>query len=133
MPKVTELDHLVLTVGDIGATVQFYETALGMHAQTFQVADGTTRQALTFGGQKINLHPVTGPYAPHAAQPVPGSADLCFLSDTPVADWVAHLTALGVPVETGPVRRTGATGPILSIYLRDPDGTLIEVANRLDR
>lgn len=128
MPLVTGLDHLVLTVADVRATVAFYETVLGMQAQAFRVADGSTRQALTFGGQKINLHPASGPFAPHAARPAPGSADLCFLTDTPLSDWLAHLAALGIPVEAGPVPRTGATGPILSIYLRDPDGNLIEVA-----
>lgn len=128
-PKLASLDHLVLTVADIAATVAFYRDVLGMGAQVFHPADGSTRHALAFGMQKINLHPLGGEFDPKAARPVAGSADLCFLSDVPLADWQAHLVARGVPVEEGPVRRTGARGPILSIYLRDPDGNLIEVSN----
>ena len=96
---------------------------LGMEAQTFAPADGPSRHALRFGVQKINLHPAVTPFEPKAAHPGPGTADLCFLSDTPLADWQAHLAAKGIAVEDGPVPRTGATGPILSLYLRDPDGT----------
>lgn len=129
MRSVTGLDHLVLTVGDIRRTVAFYSDVLGMVPQEFTVADGPRRWALTFGLQKINLHPADGPFDPKAMQPTPGSADLCFLSDDPLADWQAHFAAFGVPVEEGPVARTGATGPIMSLYIRDPDGNLIEVAN----
>ena len=130
MPSVTGLDHLVLTVADIARTVAFYGDVLGMVPQEFTVADGTRRWALTFGVQKINLHPADGPFDPKAERPTPGSADLCFLSDEPLTAWQAHFAALGVPVEEGPVPRTGATGPIMSLYIRDPDGNLIEVANR---
>lgn len=130
-PHVTSLDHLVLTVADIAATVQFYETVLGMKASQFTPADGSTRWALSFGAQKINLHPKGGEFDPKAQVPKPGSADLCFLSDQPIADWQAHLAAQGVQIEEGPVPRTGATGPILSLYIRDPDGNLIEIANRI--
>ena len=128
MPKLTALDHLVLTVADIAATVAFYRDVLGMTEETFSPADGSTRTALTFGAQKINLHPAARPFDPKAAQPTPGSADLCFLTDTPLPAWQDHLAAQGVPVIEGPVRRTGATGPIQSLYLRDPDGNLIEVS-----
>lgn len=128
-PRLASLDHLVLTVADIAATLVFYTDVLGMQPDTFIPADGSARHALLFGAQKINLHPASGPFDPKAAQVMPGSADLCFLSDTPLASWQAHLAAQGVPVEAGPVRRTGARGPILSIYLRDPDGNLIEIAN----
>lgn len=107
----------------------FYCEVLGMRAETFQPADGSVRTALLFGAQKINLHDAAAPFAPHAAQVAAGSADLCFLSAVPVADWITHFNDHGVTVEEGPVRRTGATGPILSVYLRDPDGNLIEVAN----
>lgn len=86
--------------------------------------------ALHFGAQKINLHRAGAEIAPHAAAPRPGSADLCFLTETPLADWQVHLEGLGIAVELGPVPRTGATAPIMSLYLRDPDGNLIEVANR---
>ena len=126
---IDALDHLVLTVADLDATVAFY-VKIGMQAVDFEVADGTRRRALRFGSQKINLHPATEPYRPHAARPGPGTADLCFLSSRPLADWIAHLAAEGLAIEEGPVPRSGATGPIVSIYLRDPDGNLIEIANR---
>ena len=128
MPELMSLDHLVLTVADVDQTVAFYQR-LGMTAEPFTVADGTQRMALKFGRQKINLHPRATPYKPHAKTPLPGTADLCFLSNTPVEAWIAHLDANNLVVEEGPVQRTGATGPITSIYLRDPDGNLIEIAN----
>lgn len=81
-PRVTALDHLVLTVADMAATVDFYTGVLGMTAETFRPADGSTRHALKFGAQKINLHPVAAPFEPKPAHPGPGTADLCFLTDT---------------------------------------------------
>jgi catechol 2,3-dioxygenase-like lactoylglutathione lyase family enzyme len=128
-PSLHSLDHLVLTVANVDRTTAFYTDVLGMTAQVFRPADGSTRTALVFGRQKINLHPAATPFEPKAAHPIPGSADLCFLSDAPLADWQAHLSARGVRVEEGPIPRTGATGPILSLYIRDPDGNLIEIAN----
>lgn len=127
-PRLTALDHLVLTVRDIDTTVGFYTDALGMRAEVFHPADGSRRTALIFGRQKINLHPAAAPFDPKAAHPGPGTADLCFLTETPLTDWQAHLAARGIPIEEGPVRRTGASGPILSLYIRDPDGNLIEIA-----
>ena len=127
-PKLTMLDHLVLTVHDIAVTVAFYTDVLGMQAEVFHPADGSTRTALKYGAQKINLHPTDAPFAPMATQPCPGSADLCFLTETPLPDWQAHLAAQCIQIEEGPIMRTGATGPILSIYLRDPDGNLIEIS-----
>ncbi len=127
-PQVAALDHLVLTVADLAATVRFYETVLGMRAERFTPADGSERWALKFGAQKINLHQAGAEFEPKAARPGPGTADLCFLTDTPLAEWQTHLAAQGVAVEDGPVPRTGATGPILSLYLRDPDGNLIEIS-----
>lgn len=124
--KVRSLDHFVLTVADIPATVAFY-AHLGMAAITF----GDGRTALTFGEQKINLHQADRTFAPKARVPMPGSGDFCLLSDVPVADWIALLRGRGIAIEAGPVQRTGATGPILSIYLRDPDGNLVEIANPL--
>lgn len=121
---IDRLDHLVLTVADVEATCAFYARVLQMQPVTF--ADG--RRALRFGNQKLNLHPAQAPLAPHAAHPTPGSADLCFITVTPIAEVTLHLQRLGVAIETGPVRRTGATGPITSVYFRDPDGNLIEVA-----
>ena len=123
--KIDSLDHLVLTVRDIDATVAFYQRVLGMEAVTF----GAGRRALSFGRQKFNLHPADAPLKPHAVTPMPGSADLCLLTSTPIPDVVAHLGQVGVTIEEGPVPRTGATGPILSVYFRDPDGNLIEVSN----
>lgn len=123
-PEIQALDHLVLTVVDIEATLAFYTRVLGMRAETF----GEGRRALHFGTQKINLHPAQAPYTPRAARPAPGSADLCFLVAGPLEDWVAYLTAVGASVEEGPVARTGATGPLRSLYLRDPDGNLLELS-----
>jgi catechol 2,3-dioxygenase-like lactoylglutathione lyase family enzyme len=128
---IDSLDHLVLTVRDIDATVRFYESALGMEAVRFTAKDGSARVALGFGRQKINLHQAGSEFEPKAQTALPGSADLCFLTARPVAAVAMHLQGLGIAVIEGPVQRTGATGPILSIYLRDPDGNLLEVANPL--
>lgn len=128
-PSVDALDHLVLTVADIDRSVAFYTAVLGMRAAPFQPAEGPERMALEFGTQKINLHPADAPFAPHAHAPQAGSGDLCFLSSTDLNAWQAHLDQSGVAIEEGPVRRSGATGPILSLYIRDPDGNLIELSN----
>jgi catechol 2,3-dioxygenase-like lactoylglutathione lyase family enzyme len=122
---LTRLDHLVLTVRDIEVTCAFYEKVLGMRRESF----GAGRTALRFGRQKINLHPHPSPIDTKAAVPTPGSADLCFIAETPVEDVLAHLQACGIAVEAGPVPRTGAEGPITSVYFRDPDGNLVEVSN----
>lgn len=128
-PQLDTLDHLVLSVADIPSTVSFYTAVLGMTAAPFRTPDGIERMSLLFGCNKINLHPAEAPFEPKAKAPTPGSADLCFLSETPLTEWLAHLSGLGITVEDGPVSRTGATGPILSIYLRDPDQNLIEISN----
>lgn len=127
--KLTALDHLVLTVADINATTVFYCDVLGMTSEVFHSPDGTTRVALRFGAQKINLHQAGQEFDPKAAAPTSGSADLCFLSETDLLDWQNHLSVRQIPVEAGPIARTGATGPIRSLYLRDPDGNLIEISN----
>ncbi len=127
--RIDQLDHLVLTVRDLDATLAFYTRVLGMEAVTF--AGG--RRALAFGAQKINLHVQGKEFEPKADHPTPGSADLCFLTHVPLEEVQRHLTACGVPVIEGPVQRTGAQGPILSVYVRDPDQNLIEVANRLTK
>lgn len=129
-PVLRSLDHLVLTVQDIENSVAFYRDILGMKPEVFSTADGSRRTALKFGQQKINLHPADGPFDPKAANPAPGTADLCFLTDVPLADWTTHLQGAGIEIEDGPVPRTGATGPIMSLYLRDPDSNLIEIATR---
>lgn len=126
-PKISKLDHLVLTVADIDAAIGFYTKALGMEQQSFKAADGTVRYALGFGHEKINLHRAGAEFEPKAQRPGPGTADLCFLTHDPLQRWIDHLTACGISIEEGPVPRTGATGPIQSIYLRDPDGNLIEI------
>ena len=125
---ITALDHLVMTVRDIQATICFYEQILGMRAEQFVPATGgAARTALFFGVQKINLHEAASPFRPQASQPCAGSQDLCFLSDRTVAYWQPHLAAHNLPIEEGPVMRSGAQAPICSIYIRDPDGNLIEI------
>lgn len=125
---LTALDHLVLTVRDLEATLRFYCDALEMEKEAFSAADGSTRIALKFGRQKVNLHRAGQEFVPHAAAPVPGSADLCFLTDRPLAEWQERLARFEIPLLEGPVPRTGATGPLTSLYIRDPDGALIEIS-----
>jgi catechol 2,3-dioxygenase-like lactoylglutathione lyase family enzyme len=118
-------DHVVLTVADIDTSCEFYARAVGMRVHTF----GAGRKALVFGRQKLNLHQVGREFEPKARHPTPGAVDLCMIAATPVADVIAHLNAVGVQIEEGPVARSGALGPILSVYFRDPDENLIEIAN----
>lgn len=120
---IHHLDHLVLTVNDLDATCAFYRQ-LGMEVMTF----GAGRTALRFGDQKIDLHPAVAPIAPHAAWPVAESADLCFIVKGGLDEVVVHLQGCGIAIVEGPVRHTGTTGPIESVYCRDPDGNLIELA-----
>lgn len=124
MIAIDRLDHLVLTVRDIEASCAFYARVLGMEVRTF--AGG--RKALHFGRQKINLHEQGREFAPRARHPAPGSADLCFAANGSLDAVVAHLAACGVAIEEGPVPRTGALGPIRSVYIRDPDQNLIEIS-----
>ena len=121
------IDHVVLTVRDIPASVAFYTRVLGMREVIF----GEQRHALAFGRCKLNLHQAGHEFEPKAAHPAPGAADLCLLARTPVAEIVSQLAAHGVAIEAGPIERTGAQGPILSVYVRDPDGNLIELSNPL--
>lgn len=123
--KIKSLDHLVLTVADIDASCAFYQRVLGMQVVSF----GAGRKALAFGTQKINLHQHGHEFEPKAERPTPGSADLCFVAATPLAEVMAHLRKCGVDVLEGPIPRTGARGPIMSVYFRDPDRNLIEVSN----
>jgi catechol 2,3-dioxygenase-like lactoylglutathione lyase family enzyme len=117
--RIDRLDHLVLTVADIDATVAFYTRVLGMEAVTF----GAGRTALAFGHSKINLHRAGHEFEPKARRPTPGRADLCLIAAGPLEQVIEALAAHGIPVEEGPVERTGATGPILSVYFRDPTRT----------
>jgi catechol 2,3-dioxygenase-like lactoylglutathione lyase family enzyme len=121
---IDRIDHLVLTVADLDQTVDFYVRALGMQPVTF----GAGRRALRFGPHKLNLHQAGHELEPKARRPTPGSVDMCLVTTTPLTRLVAHLRACEVQVEEGPVPRTGATGPITSVYFRDPDGNLIEVS-----
>jgi len=123
--KIDRIDHMVLTVADIGETCDFYGRVLGMEKIVF--AGG--RVALGFGSQKINLHPAGNEYDPRAKNPVPGSADFCLISETPIGDVIAHLGACGVNIIEGPVAKTGAVGALTSVYFRDPDDNLVEVSN----
>ncbi|MEJ2621321.1 MAG: VOC family protein [Candidatus Thiodiazotropha sp.] len=125
--QISRLDHLVLTVKEMQTSCDFYTRVLGMELITF--AGG--RKALKFGSQKINLHQYRKEFEPKAARPTPGSADLCFLTEVRLDEVAAHLKQNQIEIIEGPVERTGAEGPILSIYLRDPDGNLLEIANRL--
>ncbi|XP_003970494.3 glyoxalase domain-containing protein 5 [Takifugu rubripes] len=123
--EVSHLDHLVLTVQSVPDTVNFYTTTLGMQVITFK----GNRKALGFGQQKFNLHQLGQEFEPKAKHPTSGSADLCLITRTPLAQVAAHLKACGVEIEEGPVERTGAVGTITSLYFRDPDHNLIEVSN----
>lgn len=123
--QIDRIDHFVLTVRDITESCAFYSRVLGMNVVTF----GGGRKALSFGLHKINLHQYGNEFEPKAACPTPGSADICLITETPLADVLAHLDTVGVPVLEGPIQRTGATGPIVSVYFRDPDSNLIEVSN----
>ena len=126
--KVEALDHMVLTVKNINATVDFYSRILGMEVVTF----GEGRKALRFGQQKINLHEYGNEFEPKAQNPLPGSADLCFITKQPLEEVIYHLSQWKVTVLEGPVNRTGATSQIISVYFRDPDLNLIEVSNYLE-
>jgi catechol 2,3-dioxygenase-like lactoylglutathione lyase family enzyme len=126
--KIERLDHFVLTVKDIQRTCDFYSRVLGMQTISF----GDNRKALVFGSQKINLHEKGREFEPKAFRPTPGSADLCFISKDQMPEMLDYLRSQGVEIEDGPVSRTGARGPIISVYFRDPDQNLIEVSNYLD-
>jgi catechol 2,3-dioxygenase-like lactoylglutathione lyase family enzyme len=124
--RIASLDHLVLTVADPDATVAFYER-LGMLREAFEGG----RVALRFGRQKINLHRAGAEIAPHARRPTPGSGDVCLLVEGPLDAVERELAAAGIAVELGPVERSGAQGPLRSLYLRDPDGNLVELSQPL--
>jgi catechol 2,3-dioxygenase-like lactoylglutathione lyase family enzyme len=123
---IDHLDHLVLTTRDRERCIDFYTRVLGMQLETF----GAGRVAFKYGAQKINLHEYGKEFLPKAALPTPGSLDLCFIAAIPLDQVIARLAQLGVPIEEGPVARTGANWPIRSIYLRDPDQNLIEISER---
>jgi catechol 2,3-dioxygenase-like lactoylglutathione lyase family enzyme len=123
--SVDRIDHLVLTVFDLDRTLDFYRRVLGMEPITF--AGG--RRGLAFGRQKLNLHQAGREFDPKALKPTPGSIDVCFITEARLEDVIAHLKSCGVVIAEGPVRKTGALGPMMSVYFRDPDGNLVEVSN----
>lgn len=125
--SIAGLDHLVLTVVDLEQSIDFYVRAIGLEHIVF----GQGRHALLCGKQKINLHPADQPIEPHANAPTPGSADLCILITGHLQETLERLSQAHVPVELGPVDRTGAQGPIRSVYVRDPDNNLIELAEQV--
>ena len=124
--RIRSLDHIVLTCADPEATVAFYER-VGMTREEF----GGGRLALRFGDQKINLHQAGAEFQPHAATPLPGTGDLCLIVDGSIEAVVEHLGNVGIAIEEGPVDRTGAVGPLRSVYVRDPDGNLVEFAEQI--
>ena len=125
--KIKNIDHIVLTVSDIDTTVDFYQNVLGMEAVRF----GQDRTALTFGSQKINLHQHGNEFEPRAQSHLPGSVDLCFITETPLDEAISQARNKGISIIEGPVNKTGALGRIKSFYFRDPDMNLIEVSNYL--
>ena len=123
--SIDRIDHIVLTVHDLERTLDFYSRVLGMEPVTF--AGG--RRGLAFGRQKLNLHQAGREFEPKALKPAPGAIDLCFISQTPLAQVMDDLRMHGVHIIEGPVDKTGALGPMRSVYFRDPDGNLVEVSN----
>lgn len=129
--KIRRIDHFVLTVASIDATIAFYTDVLHMTVQRFGTPE-KPRVALCFGNQKINLHQADAIPDPNVLKPTPGSADFCLITETSIDAWIAHLTAHNVEIIEGPVNRTGAIGAICSIYIRDPDLNLVEIANYIE-
>jgi catechol 2,3-dioxygenase-like lactoylglutathione lyase family enzyme len=128
LPLVDRIDHLVLTVRDIDATTRFYRRALGLEAEFFRGPEGQPRHALRFGNQKINLQDAATETPTKARAPTQGSGDFCLIAARPIEEVIAHLRVEAIPIEAGPVPRRGALGPMRSVYFRDPDGNLVEVA-----
>ena len=124
----------MLTTANAAACIDFYTRVMGMSLETFTSGKPPVeRQAFRFGNQKINLHLKGKEFEPKALVPTPGALDLCFVASLPLREVIEHLQACDWPIVEGPVRRTGATGPILSIYLRDPDGNLIEISEIINQ
>ena len=131
--KLEKIDHVVITVKNLKKTIDFYTNILGMKLEKFSSSsnDNQIRYAVSFGSQKINIHEEKKPIKPNALNPSSGSMDICFISKNKINDWVHHLVKKGINIEIGPEKKTGALGPILSIYIRDPDFNLIEISNQL--
>ena len=131
--KLEKIDHVVITVNNLNKTINFYTNILGMKLEEFSSSldNDNIRYAVSFGSQKINIHEEKKPIKPNALNPSSGSMDICFISKNKINDWVYHLVKKGINIEIGPEKKTGALGPILSIYIRDPDFNLIEISNQL--
>ena len=131
--KLEKIDHVVITVKNLKKTIDFYTNILGMKLEEFSSSldNKQIRYAVSFGSQKINIHEEKKPIKPNALNPSSGSMDICFISKNKINDWVHHLVKKGINIEIGPEKKTGALGPILSIYIRDPDFNLIEISNQL--
>ena len=131
--KLQKIDHVVITVKNLKKTIDFYTNILGMKLEEFSSSldNDNIRYAVSFGSQKINIHEEKKPIKPNALNPSSGSMDICFISKNKINDWVHHLVKKGINIEIGPEKKTGALGPILSIYIRDPDFNLIEISNQL--
>ena len=131
--KLEKIDHVVITVKNLNKTIYFYTKILGMKLEEFDSSlnNDQIRYAVSFGSQKINIHEEKKPIKPNALNTSSGSMDICFISKNKINDWVHHLVKKGINIEIGPEKKTGALGPILSIYIRDPDFNLIEISNQL--
>ena len=131
--KLEKIDHVVITVKNLNKTIDFYTNILGMKLEKFSSSldKDQIRHAVNFGSQKINIHEEKKPIKPNALNPSSGSMDICFISKNKINDWVNHLEKKGIKIEIGPEKKSGALGPILSIYIRDPDFNLIEISNQL--
>ena len=124
---IDRFDHIVLTVRDLAVTLRFYERVLGARVVP-PPADGKGSTAIAFGRQKINIHVKGREFEPKATQVTVGSGDFCLITEAPPEQVMRHVEGCGVAIELGPVKRQGALGPMMSVYFRDPDGNLIEVA-----
>jgi catechol 2,3-dioxygenase-like lactoylglutathione lyase family enzyme len=129
---IDRFDHIVLTVSDLEEASKFYQRVLGFEREFFQGPEGQPRYALCFGNQKINLQDRATATPTKAKTPTIGSADFCVIAAIPLDHVLAHLRAENVPVVAGPVARRGALGPLRSVYFRDPDGNLVEVAEYVE-
>jgi catechol 2,3-dioxygenase-like lactoylglutathione lyase family enzyme len=129
---IISIDHIVITVSNLENSIHFYCDLLGMEINEFySSSDNTIRKSLMFGSQKINLHEASNPYKPNAEVALPGTLDICFLTERPLSEWIKIFNKNSLKIELGPVTKTGAKGPIESIYVRDPDKNLIEISNQL--
>ena len=131
--KLEKIDHVVITVKDLNKTIDFYTNILGMKLEEFSLSldNKQIRYAVSFGSQKINIHEEKKPIKPNALNPCSGLMDICFISKNKIKDWVHYLVKKEIDIEIGPEKKIGALGPILSIYIRDPDFNLIEISNQL--